>query len=70
MFTSEGMPLMGLYERFPIVSLEAFTERDYEAICASYLGTALTPRIDCGKVHRFAPKLNARQLRQHVRGAS
>ena len=62
-FTSEGMPLMGLYERFPIVSLAAFTERDYEAICASYLGATLTPRIDCGKVHRFAPKLTARQLR-------
>jgi transitional endoplasmic reticulum ATPase len=62
-FTSEGMPLMGLYERFPIVSLEAFTERDYEAICASYLGTTLMPRIDCGRVHRFAPKLTARQLR-------
>ena len=62
-FTSEGMPLMGLDERFPIVSLAAFTERDYEAICASYLGASLTPRIDCGRVHRFAPKLTARQLR-------
>ena len=62
-FTSEGMPLMGLYERFPIVSLEAFTERDYEAICASYLAATPTPRIDCGKIHRFAPKLTARQLR-------
>ena len=62
-FTSEGMPLMGLYERFPTVALEAFTERDYQAICQSYLGPTLTPRLDCRKVHRFAPKLTARQLR-------
>ena len=58
------MPLLGLHERFPIVSTRRRSPRhDYEAICASYLGATLTPRIDCGKVHRFAPKLNARQLR-------
>jgi transitional endoplasmic reticulum ATPase len=61
-FTAEGMPLTGLHERFPTVSIGAFTVADYAAICASYLGEAAR-RIDYGKVHRFAPKLNARQLR-------
>ena len=62
-FTAEGMPLFGLHERFPTVRIGAFTEEDYEAICASYLGAGAAQRIDYGKVHRFAPKLNARQLR-------
>lgn len=61
-FTAEGMPLMGLHDRFPVVSVGAFTAADYEAICASYLGDR-AQRIDHAKVHRFAPKLNARQLR-------
>jgi ATP-dependent 26S proteasome regulatory subunit len=62
-FTAEGMPLFGLHERFPMVSIGAFTVDDYKAICASYLEAGAAPRIDYGKVHRFAPKLNARQLR-------
>src|SRR5687768_13457704 len=62
-FTAEGMPLFGLHERFPMVRIGRFTAEDYEAICALYLGARATQRIDYGKVHRFAPKLNARQLR-------
>ena len=62
-FTAEGMPIFGLHERFPMVRIGAFAPEDYEAICASYLDAASAQRIDYGKVHRFAPKLNARQLR-------
>ena len=62
-FIAEGMPIFGLHERFPTVRIAAFIEEDYEAICASYLGAGAARRIDFGKVHRFAPKLNARQLR-------
>jgi len=62
-FTAEGMPIFGLHERFPRVNVGAFAAEDYEAICASYLDAAAAQRIDYGKVHRFAPKLNARQLR-------
>jgi transitional endoplasmic reticulum ATPase len=62
-FTSEGMPLMGLYERFPTVSIGRFTVDDYRVICTAYLGDFLARRIDFPKVHRFAPKLSARQLR-------
>jgi ATP-dependent 26S proteasome regulatory subunit len=61
--TSEGMPLIGLYERVPTVTLGAFTVDDYQAICSSYLYDAPARRLDYGKVHRFAPKLTARQLR-------
>jgi transitional endoplasmic reticulum ATPase len=61
-FTSEGAPLVGLFERCPVVSLGAFTPADYEAICASYLGAVSARRLDYGRIHRFAPKLTARQL--------
>ena len=62
-FTAEGMPLMGLSERYPTVWIGAFTADDYRAICASYLSETAASRIEFGKVHRFAPKLTARQLR-------
>ena len=62
-FTAEGMPLVGLYERYPMVTVAAFTVADYAAICTGCLGDGAAQRIDYGKVHRFAPKLNARQLR-------
>jgi transitional endoplasmic reticulum ATPase len=62
-FTAEGMPLMGLHERYPMVWLGAFAPDDYRAICASYLSQRAAGRIDYDKVHRFAPKLTARQLR-------
>jgi ATP-dependent 26S proteasome regulatory subunit len=62
-FTAEGMPLLGLYERFPMLTVGAFTAADYAAVCTGYLGDGASQRIEYGKVHRFAPKLNARQLR-------
>ena len=62
-FSAEGMPIFGLHDRFPRVNIGAFAAEDYEAICASFLDAAAAERIDYGKVHRFAPKLNARQLR-------
>jgi transitional endoplasmic reticulum ATPase len=61
--TAEGMPIFGLHERFPRVNVGAFAVEDYAVICASYLDAAAAQRIDYGKVHRFAPRLNARQLR-------
>jgi transitional endoplasmic reticulum ATPase len=62
-FTSEGMPLPGLFERFPVVTVGSFAVEDYRAICAEYLGDAQMRQIDFSTVHRFAPKLTARQLR-------
>ena len=61
--TSEGIPLPGLYERFPMVSIGAFGVEDYRQLGVHYLGDALASRIEFAKVHRFAPRLTARQLR-------
>lgn len=62
-FTSEGTPLPGLFDRFPIVAIGSFTVDDYRAICGEYLHDSQMEQIDFSKIHRFAPKLTARQLR-------
>jgi ATP-dependent 26S proteasome regulatory subunit len=62
-FADEGSPIMGLYERVPSVHIPAFTIEDYAALCVSYLGAAVASVLDMRKVHRFAPNLNARQIR-------
>jgi predicted AAA+ superfamily ATPase len=41
----------------------SFAVADYEVLCRHYLGTDTAGRIDCTKVYRFAPALNAHQLR-------
>jgi len=41
-----------------------FTPEDFEAICAAYLDPAVCRRLDFGEIHRFAPGLNAHQLRK------
>ncbi len=40
-----------------------FMPEDYECICRAYLSTNAAGRIDFMKLHRFAPKLTAHQLR-------
>jgi SpoVK/Ycf46/Vps4 family AAA+-type ATPase len=62
-FASEGLPIPGLQESMPTVGIPAFTVEDYAALCDCYLGTERAGLLEVGKVHRFAPKLNARQLR-------
>jgi SpoVK/Ycf46/Vps4 family AAA+-type ATPase len=44
------------------VEIESFTAVDYECICRAYLGAAAR-RLDYAEIHRFAPELNAHQLR-------
>ena len=39
-----------------------FMPADYEAVCQAYLSSA-SEHLDYAKIHRFAPELNARQLR-------
>ena len=46
-----------------IVEIETFTPADYESICRAYLGAAAARRLDYAEIHRFAPELNAHQLR-------
>jgi len=60
---SEGAPVIGLHARVPSVRVPAFCIDDYAALCGAYLDRAQLAAIDMKKVYRFAPKLNARQLR-------
>jgi ATP-dependent 26S proteasome regulatory subunit len=62
-FGNEGMPVPGLWQRVPAVPIPDFTTEDYAALCAAHLGAQRAGGLDVRKIHRFAPKLNARQLR-------
>ncbi|MFN2565453.1 MAG: AAA family ATPase [Gemmatimonadaceae bacterium] len=58
---SHGSPLLwALAERAVIADFEP---ADYRAICGAYLGSDVLARLDFDKVHRFARRMNARQLR-------
>jgi transitional endoplasmic reticulum ATPase len=43
--------------------IEEFTDDDYRHLCQTFAGSKQTAQLDFGKVHRFAPKLTAHQLR-------
>ena len=59
---SHGSPVLwGLAERAVIGEFEP---EDYRAICGAYLTGATLSRLDFDKVHRFARRMNARQLRR------
>ena len=62
-FATESMPIPGLYNRVPTVPIPAFTVEDYTALSGVFLGAAQSGALDMRKVHRFAPSLNARQIR-------
>ncbi|HJU75362.1 MAG TPA: ATP-binding protein, partial [Gemmatimonadaceae bacterium] len=63
-FATEHVPIAGLYQRFPTAHIAEFTVDDFNALCAHYLGAARAHTLDMRRIHRFAPKLNARQLRK------
>ena len=46
-----------------IVELDTFAAADYESICRAYLSAAVARRLNYTEIHRFAPELNAHQLR-------
>ena len=60
--TAEGMPIPGLSGRVPMIPIPWFTVEDYAALCAHYLGAEGANALDVRKIHRFAPRLSARQL--------
>jgi transitional endoplasmic reticulum ATPase len=60
---SESIQLPGLFERVPTVAIPQFAVADYAALCAAHLGETRAQSLDVKKIHRFAPRLNARQLR-------
>ncbi len=43
--------------------VDEFTPADYEHLCRTYLGGEMAARLDYVRIHRFAPKLSAHQLR-------
>src|ERR1051325_1098828 len=43
--------------------IREFQSEDYAFLCRHYLGAALAERLDFAKVYRFAPQLNAHQLK-------
>ncbi len=55
----------------PVLSARAYTagmddfkEADYAALCGVFLGPDRAPLLEYGKIYRFAPRLNARQLKE------
>lgn len=46
-----------------VAEIDAFTPEDYESICRAYLTATTARRLDYAEIHRFAPELNAHQIR-------
>jgi ATP-dependent 26S proteasome regulatory subunit len=46
------------------VMVGEFTPDDFAHLCTSWLGGDVAGRLDFAKIHRFAPRLTARQLRR------
>ena len=50
-------------QRSQFAGIPEFQVADYTALCQIFLGAEAARSLDCRKIHRFAPKLNAHQLR-------
>ena len=50
-------------ERAFLHAVDLFTPDDYRFLCDAFLGPERAATLDTAKIHRFAPKLNAHQLR-------
>jgi transitional endoplasmic reticulum ATPase len=62
-FGSGGGVPEPVHDRAFYAVIDEFEASDYESICHQYLDLALAQRLDYDKIHRFAPRLNAHQLR-------
>jgi transitional endoplasmic reticulum ATPase len=60
----EGMGSRVLWELGAVAHIHDFSAADYEHVCRAALGVARAGKIDFGRVHQFARKLTARQLRR------
>ncbi|HVV44499.1 MAG TPA: ATP-binding protein [Bryobacteraceae bacterium] len=63
LFATSEMP-WPLARRAHSWAIENFAAADFEAICSAYLDPEVSRRIDFTEIHRFAPSLNAHQLRR------
>jgi len=64
---NEGYVVQGLDERVPRVWIPQFTVDDYARLCEAHLSPAQVQGIDVKKIHRFAPRLTARQIADSCR---
>ena len=62
-FAGDSVPEPALHGRIDAVAIPSFSIEDYAGLCAAHLGRDRAGALDLKKIHRFAPKLNARQLR-------
>jgi transitional endoplasmic reticulum ATPase len=62
-FATLGSVPDSISQRAYFWSIEEFGPADYAAICGTYLRPEQTAALDFNKIHRFARKLNAHQLR-------
>ena len=62
-FGGDGQVPDAISQRGYSFSIKKFTHDDYVFLCTSFLGEERAGRLDLEKVHRFAPNLNAHQLR-------
>lgn len=60
---SEGRVDSAIEERCLRAKIQKFTSEDYAHLCRAYLTPACAAQLDYAKIHRFAPKLNAHQLK-------
>jgi ATP-dependent 26S proteasome regulatory subunit len=59
---NEGYVVQGLHDRVPRVMIPQFTIDDYARLCEAYLRPEQLQGLDMKKIHRFAPRLTARQI--------
>ena len=62
-FGMDRQRLCSLRRRAYGFAIPDFTSADYETICRAYLDGDVANGLDFARIHRFAPKLNAHQLR-------
>ena len=66
-FASERSPIPMMWSVAEQVSLMDFRPEDYRAICGVHLPEAGNGHLDFERIHRFAKRLNARQLASTAR---
>jgi shikimate kinase len=62
-FGTEGTTPSPIFQRSLGFPIQTFEPEDYEFLCHLFLDPAQALRLDYGKVHRFAPHLNAHIFR-------
>ena len=63
-FGADGRTATTLLARIDRTVIADLTVDDFRYLCIAWLGAERAASLDVTKIHRFAPKLNARQLRR------